>query len=122
VLAGAAVVLWRARTGDTGAVERTVPIESVTLEGPVLRVAFLVGSDGCGSSAGVVAEEADTAVRLTAKVRYDTRDGRSICPLAGQRVTEEVRLSRPLGDRDLVDGKTGRPLAVPGPPPLRDPA
>ncbi len=60
--------------------------------------------DSCNAELSAEIDERPTTVRVTVTARHDTNDD---C-LDGL----VVHLERPLGDRRLLDGATGRPVTV----------
>jgi hypothetical protein len=82
----------------------------------LLTVSF-TGAQGpagepCGEDYHAETIESDNAVIviLTTKSRHN--DGNDICTLMGYRRTESVPLIRPLGDRAVLEGQQGTPVAV----------
>lgn len=83
------------RESQTDPVPWTKPAQ---VDGEVVRLSY-VGS-ACRDAARVDVEEERGQVTLT--VQETVRDGS--CPMVGVPYDLEVRLSRPLGERVLVDG------------------
>jgi hypothetical protein len=100
----------RDRTSSAG-------IESVrgTATSTILVVTYMAGAEGCADPGGVQVEEDSDEVRLTAStINRDVRPfATTDCPAIGRLATSSVRLSAPLGDRQVTGITRGEHGAVP---------
>lgn len=105
LLTGTGVITYSAVVGfsvrDTGAVEAV----TVLANDRDVVVRSVVGSPGCGNPSGVDVTETRGRVTLIARtvIPQGTRWDFS-CDDADMVVFHTVRLSAPLGDRELIDG------------------
>lgn len=101
----------------------TFAIVKATLVNPsTLRVFYGVGSPACTGKLGRI-ELAETAQRVTITLHRVWPPGSEqprICPHYRLFRAAEVRLAAPLGNRTVVDGATGKPMAVTHAPPPHD--
>ena len=69
-------------------------------------------SEPCGQDYHAEAIESANAVVVILVVERRHGDGNEICPMIGFPRTETVSLTRPLGERAMLEGRTGRPVGV----------
>ncbi|NGN91728.1 hypothetical protein G5C66_03100 [Nocardioides sp. KC13] len=79
----------------------------------VLVVTYVALGPPCDTPTRVTVEENESTVTLRA---WAKKGPGGVCLLAGQLLTAEVSLDKPLGDREVVDGRDGQPVAVEGTP------
>jgi len=81
-----------------------------------LTVSFIGGlgpaSEPCGVDYHAEAIESGNAVIVILMVERRHGDGNEICTLVGYPRTESVLLARPLGERAVLEGQQGTPVAV----------
>jgi hypothetical protein len=116
LLVGAPLGWWAVSRDEVA----TVRIQSVSAIGPSqLRVQFQTGHPSCYRPLPVRVAEHPDRVELTARTispglpPFQVRE----CPASAHRITRQVQLSAPLGDRAVIDTSRsdGAPLPVESP-------
>jgi hypothetical protein len=77
----------------------------VSADGRVITVEYVTSQPGCGSFDRVERSETPSTVTLKVILSKGSRGG---CDSIAVYEKTEVELSRPLGQRKLLDGRTGR--------------
>lgn len=109
-----AIVLIAVRLNGGNAGEDPLQVRDAKISGDprVLVVTYVALAPPCDTPTRVTVEESESTVTLRA---WAKKGPGGVCLAVGKLLTAEVELDEALGDREVVDGRDGQPVAVKGP-------